>query len=125
MSDINVCVFSGNLVRDAEVRVSANGNEFMTFTLAVNDYGGKDKDDITSYLDFISNNTAIAQYLIKGRKITVQANARQNKYQNREGKEVSKINFSARQILLPPKEKREPYQEVYQEPIVMDDDIPF
>lgn len=119
MSDINVCLFTGKLTRDPEVKETANGSSFLTFTLAVNDYAGKDNPESTSFLDFTYNRINIAQYMHKGDMLTVQASAKQRKYTDRDGKERSRIGFSCKQIQLPPKPKSQQYNDYAQE------DIPF
>lgn len=121
MADINVCTFTGRLVKDAEVKETANGSKFMTFTLAVSTYAGKDKEEETSFFDFTSGATGAAKYLTKGGAITVTATAKQRKYTDKDGNNRTTISFNAKEFTLPAKAKSDEPAE----PVMYDEDIPF
>lgn len=68
----------GNLGKDAKVMTTANGQEFITFSLAVRT--GKDQ---TTWLDVAANHQPkIIEYLKKGREVFVRGALRVAMYNN-------------------------------------------
>ena len=78
-SNINICIFSGNLTRDPEINISGAGNVYARFTIASNDEvydvaaGGY--IIITNFIDFIAFSDIADQlkHCQKGQKITVES----------------------------------------------------
>ena len=62
-------IISGNLAKDCEVVSGKEGNEFIRFDVAVND--GRDKEDKPTYYTCRMKKTGVAEYLKKGRFVTV------------------------------------------------------
>lgn len=89
MSTINHVVEIGNLTRSAETKVSANGVEIVTFSIAVHSRV-KSKADPANY-DVVPNFfdcvafgkyfSAVAKSMQKGRKVCVHGELRQNRYE--------------------------------------------
>ena len=103
---INVVIITGNLTRDCEVKRTANGTEFATFTVAVNEYR-KDADSYPNYIDCVwygAGAMAVAPYLNKGIKVTVEGRLHQSRWENEKGKH-SKIEVYPYAVELPPKPK--------------------
>lgn len=87
MADLNLCIFSGRLTRNAETFVSKNGKPVTKFSLAVSD-DKRTKDPATgvvsyvddvSYFDFVyygENAQSVAPYLTKGRELKVVTKAK-------------------------------------------------
>lgn len=66
--------FNGRLGNDAEIKTSAKGNQFVTFTVAVDDYDSATKQRITNWVrvtDFSSRATNMIQYLRKGTSVFI------------------------------------------------------
>ena len=59
----------GNVVADAELKQSKSGNQYVSFTVAVNEGNGDEKR--TTYYDVGSSKTGILNYIKKGRTIYV------------------------------------------------------
>ena len=59
----------GNVVADAELKQSKSGNQYVSFTVAVNEGNGDEKR--TTYYDVGSSKTGILNYVKKGRTIYV------------------------------------------------------
>ena len=132
MSSINSVVVSGNLVKDAELRQSANGLEILNFTVAVNE---KRKDatggweDYASFLNwtyFGKHALAIATYLKKGTFVVVSGKVTQNRWGEGEAKK-SKTSFIAQNVeFRSNKATSQPAQKPQPQRVEnFDDDIPF
>lgn len=98
MGNINVCVFSGNLTKDAEVRKTADGTAIVKFSIAVNGRGkqGGEWVNIANYFNctmFGAYAEAISESLTKGTRVIVSGQAKQDRYTDRNGKNQERIEF--------------------------------
>ena len=59
----------GNVVADAELKQSKSGNQYVSFTVAVNEGNGDERR--TTYYDVGSSKTGVLNYIKKGRTIYV------------------------------------------------------
>uniref|UniRef100_UPI003562C3C6 single-stranded DNA-binding protein n=1 Tax=Bacteroides fragilis TaxID=817 RepID=UPI003562C3C6 len=59
----------GNLGRDAEVKTSKNGKNFLTFTVAHTEKHGETEE--TTWISCIYYNEKVASYLTKGKKVYI------------------------------------------------------
>ena len=59
----------GNLVADAEIRTGKDGNEFISFRVAVNDYHGEEKR--ATFYDVSYRKSDVIKHLKSGVKIFV------------------------------------------------------
>lgn len=69
---MNICVFSGRLGRDGELREMPNGDPVLNFSLAVST-GTRDQPE-TMWIDcalFGKRGQALQQFLTKGKPVTV------------------------------------------------------
>jgi len=90
----NSCSFIGRLTADPEIR-KAGESEVCNFSIAINEYAGKDKDDIVTFLNFAAwNHSAnyLGKYAKKGDLIIVSARARVEKYE-KDGHTVTSTKF--------------------------------
>lgn len=62
-------IISGNLAKDCEIVPGKEGNEFIRFDVAVND--GREKEEKPTYYTCRMKKTGVAEYLKKGRFVTV------------------------------------------------------
>lgn len=97
MSDLNVSVFSGRVVNDADVTETSNGKKIARFSVAVQ---GRDRDDV-SFIPisvFLKENDGRIKYLKKGQSVIVRGSLRQNRWKkdgaHRSALEISSIAIS-------------------------------
>jgi single-strand DNA-binding protein len=89
--------FNGRLGNDAEIKTSAKGNQFVTFTVAVDDYDSATKQRITNWVrvtDFSSRATNMIQYLRKGTSVFVTGSLTCGVYLDKTNN-VPKISYDA------------------------------
>jgi len=101
MSNINRVIFSGNVVRDAELAyVGAGQTALCKFSVANNQYMGSGKDDYVSYVDcslWGKRAEALNQYLVKGTGVVCEAQFRQERW-SKDGNNRSKITFNIQSL---------------------------
>ncbi len=108
--DANKCIIIGNLAKDPELSYTPNGVPVAKFTIANNDvYGsGENKREEVSFLDCVAwkkLGELIAEICKKGHKVYVETRAKQQRWEDTEGKKHSKVEFTVEQIqFLTPKE---------------------
>ncbi len=91
--DLNCCVIIGRLVRDPELSYTPGGDAVCKFSLAVNGYK---KDDV-SFFDIVAWNKsaeAINKYMSKGRRMCVEGNLRQERWE-KDGKKFNAVKIYA------------------------------
>ena len=83
--------FCGRVVRDIEVKQSKEGKSYAEFTLAVDSGWGENK--YSSYFNLVAYNRnadALGKYVAKGTKIIVECTPRQHRWQDKEGRNMSR-----------------------------------
>jgi len=112
MADINHVTLIGNLVRDAELKYTANGTAVSKFSLAVNTRkkNGDQWEDVANFFDVVvwgRQAENLDLYLKKGKKIAVDGELRQDRWQQ-DGQSRSRVEVVANTIqLLGGNEKQE------------------
>ena len=94
---MNVCIFSGRLARDPEVR-TAGQNTVLSFSIA-NDTGYGDKKVTTWIRCSYWNHDKLAQYLHKGDSVTVSGEISLHEYQGK-----ANLELRVSDLVLPPKQ---------------------
>ena len=97
---MNLCVFAGNLTRDPEVRnVGSEGTAVASFGIATNrkfkSKNGDMKDD-TTFVECEAWSTAaetIGKYCKKGNYIIVYCTAKNDNWEDTDGKKRSRVKF--------------------------------
>lgn len=133
---INTTTISGNLTRDPDIRTSASGNEWATFTVAVNIRKKQDDMwvDVPSYFDCkcfgrLASNTVTK--LAKGSKVVVHGAMEQEAYTDKKSGEQRKawrliadeiITMAGTQPIAGAGARPEA---VYEEPVLADEPLPF
>jgi len=96
--DMNNLSIIGRITRELEMKtVGQNNTNILNFSIAV---GGFKKDE-TSFFDVVSfGKTAelINQYLSKGSQIGITGSIKQERYQDKEGNNKSKISIIAQNV---------------------------
>lgn len=106
---VNICVFTGNLTRDPELRHTPDGNTtFCKFGLAVNTgWGEKQKTSFINMTAFNKTAEAIANYIGKGAKVTVRSHVQTGSYEKQDGTKVYTTDFIVDEIEFPSKKESE------------------
>ncbi len=104
-SGINTVVIAGNLVRDAELKYTNNGLAICEFSVAVNDQRkqGDTWVDEAYFFDvtvFGRRGEAIQRYLTKGKTVAIEGKLKQDRWQNQEGQNRSKVGIVANNVML-------------------------
>ncbi len=101
---VNVVAISGNLGSDAELRQTQAGTNILSMAVAVNerrhDQSGK-WSDYTNWVDctvFGRRAESLAQYLVKGTKVSIQGRLHQSKWQTQDGQNRSKLEVIVDEI---------------------------
>lgn len=105
MTDINKVIIIGRLTRDAELKYSNSGTAICEFALAVNNAKKKGEEwvDEPSFFDitiFGRQGEAIQQYMVKGKQVGVEGRLKQQRWQNQEGQNRSKVVIIAETVQL-------------------------
>lgn len=98
---MNICAFTGNLVRDPEMHTFTNSKK-CRFTIAVNRQ--RAQADGTRLADFIPVSTwnklaeACMEYLQKGSKVAVTGRLATNRYENEAGEKRTSFEIVAESV---------------------------
>jgi single-strand DNA-binding protein len=96
MEGLNQCTFTGNLVRDAQVR-QAGENDVAGFSIAVNGRKGGD----TLYVDCSYwRPNKVVDYLTKGKQVLVSGEATVGTYDSKDGAVRATMRLNVRKLLL-------------------------
>ncbi len=117
--DLNQVIIIGRLVRQPEVRYTANGLPVAKFSIANNEVfnQGNEKKEIVNYFDIVVwGNQAVncEKYLNKGSQVAIDGRLRQNRWDDPSGQKRSKVEIiaSSVQFLSPNQGQREGNQQV-------------
>ena len=108
-TNVNVAAISGNLTRDAELRMTQSGAAVLSFSVAVNDSVRDPQtgqyEDRASFIDcvmFGQRAQSVAPYLRKGTFVSAQGSLSWSQWQDRDtGKNRSKVEVRVREINFP------------------------
>jgi len=114
MNNLNQILLEGNLVRNPELRYTPKGTPVCTFTVASNRFIKQDDDfqkevsffEITTWAQLAENCNS---HLKKGRGVRVIGKLQQDRWQDADGKQHSKIYIVAEHVTFKPefKEKKQ------------------
>jgi single-strand DNA-binding protein len=105
MADINTVVLVGRLTRDAQLKYSNSGLAITELSIAVNSRTkqGDQWVDEANFFDvtvFGRQGEAIQRYLVKGKQVGVEGRLKQDRWQNQEGQNRSKVAIVANNVML-------------------------
>ncbi len=108
---LNSVLIDGNLTRDPEVRTTSKGTKVCNFGLASNRYYEVEEEKVqeVSFFDIESWSKlgeACANNLTKGRGVRVIGRLKQDRWQNDEGQNRSRVKIVAEHIVFKPRIKR-------------------
>jgi single-strand DNA-binding protein len=122
---INNIVVSGNLGKDAVLRVTPNGKHIATFSIpAKSGFGDKEKTSWMQCKMFGAMAEKLTGYLHKGSKVTVVGEFTLEEWTKETGEKVQTPTILVRDIDLPPKRGDTQEQQSSQQQD-FDDSIPF
>jgi len=105
MQGLNTVSIGGNLCRDAELRATASGMAVLTFSVAVNESRKNQQtgeyEDYPNYVDctmFGRRAEIVSRYLTKGTYVALTGRLHQNRWQNKDGQNRSKLEVTADNI---------------------------
>lgn len=139
---INVITISGNVGKDAVLRVTPNGKHIATFSLpAKSGFGENEKTSWLQCKMFGAMAEKLSASVLKGAKVTVTGEFIIEEWQRDDGSKATSPTVLVRDIDLPPKQGNRPQQNQQQRPqqqagqstppanneppMDFDDDIPF
>lgn len=139
MQGLNTVSIGGNLCRDAELRVTASGMAVLAFSVAVNESRRNQQtggyEDYPNYVDctmFGRRAESVSRYLTKGTYVALTGRLHQNRWQNRDGQNRSKlevtvdnIHFESRRLDSDEYDRQQAEAQGDYEAQVYDEDIPF
>lgn len=109
MDDFNSIVLEGNIVRDPESRETAKGIPICMFSIAVNKNYRTSQGERRQEVSFFDIETwgalatSCSSYCAKGRGIRVVGRLKQNRWQDTEGKNHSKVKIVAEHVDFKPR----------------------
>lgn len=102
MKNLAIAILDGNLVRDPETKQTKNEKTVTRFAVALNhEWGAKDGDKSVSFVDVECWDRlaeTCAQYLKKGRYVTVTGQLRQDRWKDNDGKSHSRLKIVAQNV---------------------------
>lgn len=105
MQGLNTVSIGGNLCRDAELRATASDMAVLTFSVAVNESRKNQQtgeyEDYPNYVDctmFGRRAESVSRYLTKGTYVALTGRLHQNRWQNKDGQNRSKLEVTADNI---------------------------
>mgnify|MGYP001444458291 CR=1 FL=1 len=105
MADINHVTLVGRLVRDAQLKYTNGGLAICEFSVAINNRRkqGDEWVDEAHFFDvtvFGRQGEAIQRYLVQGKQVGIEGQLRQDRWQNQEGQNRSKVGIVANNVML-------------------------
>lgn len=102
-------VIAGRTTKDPEIKVTPSGTAVLSLSLAVNDTKKNAQgewEETANFFDcvlFGERAERIAQYIIKGSKLTINGRLHQDRWQAQDGTNRSRVSIIVQDIELPPR----------------------
>lgn len=134
MQGLNTLSIGGNLCHDAELRATASGMAVLTFSVAVNESRKNQQtgeyEDYPNYVDctmFGRRAESVSRYLTKGTYVALTGRLHQNRWQNKDGQNRSKLEVTVDNIHFDSRGEQSGVNPQQEEPSadMYDEDIPF
>lgn len=98
--NLNVVALQGNLTRDAELKHTTSGTAICEFSLAVNNWFGKDHASFFNVTIFGKQAESVQQYLMKGKPVEITGKVKQERWTDQNGNNRSKVVIIADKVHL-------------------------
>ena len=99
---LNKIILIGRLTKDPELRYTPNGTAVCNFTLAVErNFKNQDGEREVDFVDIVvwrKQAENCANYLAKGRLVAVEGSLRQNRWEDEDGNNRSKLEVNANEV---------------------------
>ena len=111
MNNLNSILIEGNLVRDAEIKSTPKGTSVCTFPIATNRFY-KQENGMEKEVSFFNVETwsklaeSVSNLGRKGRGVRVVGRLKQERWQGKEGKAMSKVVIVAEHVEFRPEFKK-------------------
>ena len=134
MQGLNTVSIGGNLCRDAQLRPTASGKTVHTIRLEENERRKNQQtgeyEDYPNYVDctmFGRRAESVSRYLSKGTYVALTGRLHQNRWQNKDGQNRSKLEVTVDNIHFESRGERDGgyAQQQEQTADLYDEDIPF
>lgn len=129
MTDINHVVLVGRLTRNAELKYTNSGMAILNFSVANNQYQGRDKDDYVNFFEcqiWSKQAEGVNDYLIKGKQVVISGELKQQRWEqggNKRSKVI--INVGSIQLIGAKGEADKRSDAGFKDDISGEGDIPF
>jgi single-strand DNA-binding protein len=105
MADVNHVILIGRLTRDAELKYTSTGFAISNFSIALNRRrkSGEQWIDEVNFFDvtlYGKSAESLKTYLIKGKQIAVEGELRQDRWEQEDGQQRSKVVVAANNVQL-------------------------
>lgn len=93
-SDINKITIVGRLTKDPEMSKTTTGTSICKFSIANNEYTGKDKDDHCNFFDVVlwgARGETFGKFTSKGSQVILTGRIKNERFQSKDGKNQSKV----------------------------------
>lgn len=105
MADLNNVVLIGRLTKDATLKYTQSGTPVADFSIAVNKsvkQGDEYTDDVSFFDVHLWNKQAetLQQYLTKGKQVAISGSLKQDRWQDNDGQNRSRIVINAQSVQL-------------------------
>lgn len=139
MQGLNTVSIGGNLCRDAELRATASGMAVLTFSVAVNESRkNQQTGEYEGYPNYVDctmlgrRAESVSRYLTKGTYVALTGRLHQNRWQDKDGQNRSKlevtadnIHFESRRLDGDDYDRQQAEAQGDYEAQMYDEDIPF
>lgn len=130
MRNFNLVVLEGRLVSDPETRYTQNGTALCRFSLANNQdyYKGEELQKDVNFIEVTTWAKLAEQcneYLKKGKRVIVNGRLKQNKWQDDEGLNHSRIVITGNQVHFLDLKNNGEDETGIKEEVVSEDEAPF
>lgn len=122
MIGLAVGMFYGRLTRDADIKRTNSGEDYATFSIAVNenvkDQNGQNIES-ASYYDCLSYAKGVFKYLKKGQSVIVSGRMKKRNYKGRDGSDKTSMSILVNDLVLVSasrEEKKEADEFIEEEP---------
>lgn len=102
-TDINNVTLVGRLTNDPQLKYLPSGSAALEFSIASNYYVVSKATNEVSYFDIVlfgKSAESISKFLVKGKQVAVSGSLRQDRWQDKDGGNRSKVRIIAQSVQL-------------------------
>lgn len=102
-TDINNVTLVGRLTNDPQLKYLPSGTAALEFSIANNYYISSKESNEVSYFDIVlfgKTAESLSRFLVKGKQVGVSGTLRQDRWQDKEGSQRSRVRINAQSVQL-------------------------